>query len=114
MRRNKYNARKTKRDGILFDSKLEANRYTELQLLARAGQIKDIELQPEFELIPAYRRRDGKRIRATKYRADFRYYDCMQMRFVVEDVKGMETAVFKIKRKLLEWRYPDVILSIVN
>ncbi|MBN1114444.1 MAG: DUF1064 domain-containing protein, partial [Oligoflexia bacterium] len=63
-RKNKYKNVKTTVDGITFDSKKEADRYSELKLLERAGKIKDLILQPKFEIIPAYEK-DGKKVRAT-------------------------------------------------
>lgn len=84
-------------DGITFDSKAEARRYSELRMMERAGAITDLELQPEFEIIPAFEYR-GKKERGVKYRADFRY--CENGQVVVEDVKGHRTEVYRIKRKL--------------
>lgn len=106
--RSKYNAKKVTIDGITFDSKKEAARYQELKLMERAGLIKDLELQPEYELIAAYRRQDGKHIQAIRYRADFRYLDLRTSKRIVEDVKGMKTQVYLIKKKLLLWRYPEI------
>ena len=54
-RYNKYRAKKVSIDGNSFDSKREAERYTELKLLLRAGKIKNLERQKEFVLIPAQR-----------------------------------------------------------
>ena len=48
---NKFNAKKTYVDGYKFDSKKEANRYTELALLLKTGYIKDLELQPKIPLV---------------------------------------------------------------
>lgn len=93
-------------DGIVFDSKREAWRYMELKALERAGSIGNIELQPEFELIPTFEY-DGKKERAVKYRADFRYRH-RSGGVIVEDVKGHKTEVYRIKRKLLLHKYPDI------
>jgi len=101
---NKYNAVRTEVDGILFHSKGEARRYGELKMLERAGEISDLELQPEFVLLDGFVR-DGKRIQAIKYRADFKYVEDDIV--VIEDFKGKETAEFKIKRKLFLNRYPE-------
>lgn len=101
---NKYNAVRTEVDGILFHSKGEARRYGELKMLERAGEISDLELQPQFVLLDAFER-DGKRIQAIKYRADFKYIEGDIV--VIEDFKGKETAEFKIKRKLFINRYPE-------
>jgi len=92
----KYNNKKIIYNGIKFDSKKEYQRYLELSLLERAGHIKDLRLQVKFELIPKC-----KGERATTYIADFVYIENGQQ--VVEDVKGMKTEVYKIKKKLMNW-----------
>ena len=110
-RRHKYNAQPTEIDGIRFDSKREAKRYQELQMLAAAGEIHALQLQPRFELQPSFKR-NGKTVRAIHYVADFQYVE--NGRVIVEDTKGMETAVFKLKKKLFLFTYPDVELRIVK
>lgn len=100
----KYGERKTEVDGITFDSDAEARRYRELILLQAAGEIRDIEIQPKWVLQPSFKR--GKRTtRAITYRADFRYTEVATGEVVVEDVKGMETEVFKIKAKMLLYHH---------
>lgn len=122
--RTKYKAKKTEVDGITFDSMKEAKRYQELKILEAAGQIKDLRLQVPYELIPAIREPDtigkrggkikGKLIeRAVIYRADFVYLEKLDIPFsdqekweeVVEDVKGMRTKEYILKRKLMLYRY---------
>ena len=100
----KYGNRKTVVDGIEFDSKAEAERYEELRLMEKAGKIKDLILQPEFLLQDKFKHK-GKTERAVKYIADFKYFDVSRGVYVVEDVKGVETEAFKIKRKLFLKRY---------
>ena len=111
---SKYGNTKEIIDGITFDSQKEANRYCELRLLQRAGKIDKLELQKEFELIPAQFEsikvgntwKRGKCVeRACRYRCDFYYWDCEKQNWVCEDVKGYKTDVYKIKRKLLRYRY---------
>ncbi len=97
---NKYGNKKTVIDGITFDSKKEANRYCELKILLRAGQITDLKLQVPFELCPA-----SKGERGIKYIADFVYTE--KGKKVVEDVKGKRTDVYIIKRKLFKQKYTD-------
>jgi len=106
---SKYRSRKEVVDGIIFDSRKEANRYRELCLLKRAGEVTWIELQPVFVLQEGFRH-EGKRHRPITYRADFRvtYADG---RVEVEDVKGMCTDTYKIKKKLLLARYPEIIFK---
>ena len=121
--RSKYGARKTVVDGITFASKKEANRYRELKLLEKAGEICCLRLQVPFELIPAQyeetgevytkgankgKPKRGKCIeKSVTYIADFVYYNSDATVRTVEDVKGMRTPVYIIKRKLFRWRYPD-------
>lgn len=97
---NKYGNRKTMVDGILFDSKKEAERWRELQLLQKAHLIRDLQRQYQFELIPK-QMKDGKVAeRAVKYVADFVYYD-HDGNLVVEDAKGMKTDAYKLKKKMM-------------
>ena len=91
----KYNNTKIRVDGRLFDSKAEAARWQELQLLERAGEITELERQVEYELVP---KQKGER--AVKYIADFRYID-HDGKTVVEDTKGVKTPVYILKRKLM-------------
>jgi hypothetical protein len=100
----KYNNKKTTVEGIIFDSKKEANRYLELKLLEKAGQIKDLELQPKFELLPTVRR-NGKTYRKCTYIADFKYFDIKESKYIVEDVKGFKTKEFRLKEKMFVAKY---------
>lgn len=112
----KYHNTKTVLDGIKFDSKLEAERYAQLKILERAGVIRDLELQPEYELIPSFKK-DGKTWRKTVYKADFRYILAEDDSYIIEDVKGSTsviTDVFRLKQKLFEYKYPDYTISIVT
>lgn len=112
----KYHNTKTVADGIKFDSKLEAERYAQLKILERAGVIRELELQPSFELLPSFRK-NGKTWRKTVYKADFRYILVNDDRIIIEDVKGSTaviTDVFRLKQKLFEYKYPDYTISIVT
>lgn len=110
-RANKYGAHKVEVDGIVFDSKREANRWRELQLLQRAGEISQLERQRRFLVLPTQREPDtigarggihkGRTIEhAVYYVADFVYKD-KAGEIVVEDTKGMRTKDYVIKRKLM-------------
>ena len=105
---SKYKSVRTVADGIRFDSKAEAMRYGELKLLERCGKIKDLELQPAYVLVQPFTERTGKKNRGIKYIADFRYLDLGSNRSVTEDVKGVRTAVYRLKRTLLFHFHPDV------
>ncbi len=111
-RRSKYNNQKTVVDGIQFDSIKEAEYYCKLKILKKAGEIKDFGLQPRFELQPAFEK-NGKKFRPITYVADFVIVNNDGTTDVV-DVKGFETQVFKIKRKLFEYKYPDLNLKVVK
>jgi hypothetical protein len=108
---NKYNATKTTIDGIKFDSKKEANRYLELKLLEKAGEIAQLELQPRYLLQPAFGK-NSKKYRKIEYVADFQYLDMKTKERIVEDSKGFETAVFKMKKKMFEYTYQGLTLLI--
>lgn len=84
---NKYHNKKVIYNGITFDSIKEKNRYIELKLLERAGVIKDLKLQYEFELQSAFIL-NKKKIRKISYIADFYYFDNKLNDYVVEDVKS--------------------------
>ena len=90
----RYPARRTKVGGIWFDSAAEARRYTELRLMEKANVISELELQVPYPLTVA-----GHRV--ALYKADFRYFDREKQQWVVEDVKGVRTPEYKIKRKLM-------------
>lgn len=102
---SKYHSKKTVVDGIEFMSKKEAERYCELKLLEKAGKIKDLRLQYQFELQP-YFKKNGKTYRAITYIADFTYFDNKRMKNVVEDVKGYRTKEYRLKKKLFEYKFP--------
>ena len=120
-RRNgtKYNAQKVVYDGITFDSKHECQRYIELKLLEKGKVISDLRLQVEFELIPnqyATEERygkNGKRLkdkqilleRKVSYFADFCYIINETGEYVVEDAKGLRLDTYKLKKKLMLYRY---------
>ena len=108
----KYYNQKTLINGIKFDSKKEAKRYTELKLLEKAHIIKELELQKKFELQPKYKNKNGEHIRAITYIADFYYYDNEKQEYVVEDTKGFRTEVYKIKKKMFEYKYNMCIKEI--
>ena len=124
--RSKYKAVKTTIDGITFDSKKEAKRYTELKLLEKSGHITHLELQPEYQITI-----NGAKI--CKYKADFRYFTVRAENNersynskgewqtptmtgdkegqIVEDVKGFKTPIYRLKKKLVEASYPGTLIK---
>ena len=124
-KRHKYGAIPTTVDGIRFASKAEARRYGELKLLEKAGEICDLVLQPSYTLQNAYTHLTEGKQRELRYVADFEYvekgaptvYVCSgvtERQRTVEDVKGMATPVFKLKRKLFLYKYPHLTLRVIK
>lgn len=96
--RNKYRAKATVVDGIRFHSKRESERYQELKLLERAGKISNLRLQHKFPI-------DVNAARICTYIADFVYFDEVHRLNIVEDVKGAKTALYSLKKKLVQAIY---------
>ena len=96
--RSKYGNKKTKVDGITFDSKWESQRYLYLKSLERAGRVQNLKLQPRFIITV-----NSQKI--CTYVADFEY-DLESLdgtwEHVIEDAKGVETTEFKLKKKLMK------------
>ena len=96
----KYHNRKTEIDGYLFDSLAEARRYQELALLEKAGDIGGLEIHPKYKLVV------NQKLICT-YSADFRYRINNAPETIgwgpeiIEDVKGVKTAVYQLKKKLM-------------
>ena len=107
MSKNKYRAIPTWVDEIRFASKAEAKHYGVLKIRERAGEITDLELQPEYPIIV-----NG--VRVAIYRADFRYMERTKhgVAQVIVDVKGMLTPVYKLKKKLVEAIYEIKITEV--
>jgi hypothetical protein len=105
---SKYNARKKVVDGHTFDSTAEARAYQLLKIWERHGAIAALTLQPSFVLQPKFRQ-DGKTHRQIAYRADFQFVRSGQT--VVVDVKGFATQAYKIKRKLFQRIFPEIVFE---
>ena len=113
----KYKNVKVVYNGIKFDSKKEAKRYTELQILAKSNLITDLQLQVRFELIPTFEYR-GETVRSLSYIADFVYIQGGNR--IIEDVKSpmtrkLPTYINKIKllklkivSEKLNWIFKEV------
>jgi len=103
--KRKYNNRKIEIDGFTFDSKLEADFYQRLKPLVKSGKIKELKIHPRYLLQEGFSK-NGKHYQPIYYIADFEVlYDDGAV--VIYDTKGMRTEVYKIKRKLFEYRYRD-------
>lgn len=109
----KYNNKKTKVDGITFDSKAEAKRYEELKLEQEQGKIRNLKVHPDYHIQEGYTDpQTGQRVKGVKYTPDFSYERMMTTApylnrwvFIVEDVKGFETDLFKTKYQMMIERF---------
>ena len=116
MRRNghKFNAVRTEVDGIKFSSKAEAKRYGELKLLEKAGRISHIVLQPKYPLYTQKPTDTGWQSSVVgHYVADFAYLNANGEQ-VIEDVKGMKTALYRWKKKHFEMQQGQMITEITR
>lgn len=116
----KFKNKKIEIDGMIFDSIKEGNRYKELKLLERVGEIKDLKMQVPFELVPPLCEpstigkrggiKKGKTIEnSVVYKADFVYYDNRKQQIIVEDSKGCKTKDYIIKRKLFKQKFKEYV-----
>ena len=120
--RSKYGAKPTIVDNISFHSAKEARRYRELTLWQKSGGIRCLRLQPRYTLCALSVRHadcrnvnagtvDNRRQPVAHYVADFEYEECDHAnghrgwRVIVEDVKGVRTALYQLKKKLFETQY---------
>ena len=116
MYKSKYLSKKTILNGIKFDSIKESNRYSVLKTLEKSGRIKDLQLQKKFRLQDGFKK-GNKTYRPIDYICDFYYFDTKENKYIVEDVKSKFTEkdkVFNIKRKLFEYKYKDLKISIIK
>lgn len=103
-RKSKYRNVKVEKDGIKFDSIKEANYYSKLILLQKAGEVVSFDLQPKYDIIV-----NG--IKCGFYKADFRvYWKSGDVRII--DVKGMRLPVYILKKKLVEALYGIKIIEV--
>ena len=102
IKRSKYGAKKTVVDGITFDSQAEATRYGVLKIVQASGLITDLRLQVPYQITV-----NGKKV--CRYVADFVYSE--NGKEVVEDVKGMRTPLYNLKKKLMEAVFGVVIFE---
>lgn len=105
MRKSKYKSKRVTVDGITFHSKAESDRYLQLKALQEAGEIESLELQPSFTITL-----NDHTI--CKVMLDFAYKPANKTKLdkapdgiVYEDVKGVDTSISRLKRKLLAAQY---------
>lgn len=110
VQQSKYHSTKTTVNGITFDSQKEARRYSELLILFESGKISDLRLQVNFTLQEGFTTHDGKRIKPIVYKADFAY--CLDGQFIIEDVKGVKTKEYLMKKKMLRDKFGFDIMEV--
>jgi len=107
--RSKYGAKKIVIDGITFDSKDEGRYYLYLKELKAKDKILNFERQPKYELQPSFKKY-GKTHRAITYAPDFLIYHLDGSEELI-DVKGTETQQGNMRRKMFDYKYPDLKLT---
>ena len=107
---SKYNAQRVEYDGYTFDSRMEANHYFALKQLLKKGEITDLEVHPRYDLHA--QKPNGKAFIVGQYEADFAYVDANGKKRYI-DIKGVETSLFKWKRRHFEIEHA-VKLEVIN
>lgn len=110
---HKYGAVATIMDGIRFASKAEAQRYAELKLLEKAGEIRCLRVQPAFPLYVQTNVVADDPIKIGTYRGDFAY-ETSHGAVVVEDVKGVRTPLYQWKKRHVESQYGITITEVMR
>jgi|SRR5476651_541189 hypothetical protein len=101
MPRSKYGAVPTVVDNVRFASQKEARRYSELKLLQKIGEISALDLQPRYELKVHSPYDMSGPFKICTYVGDFAYIE-KGGKQVVEDVKGVKTPVYRLKKRLMK------------
>ena len=110
-KKSKYGNVWTEVNGKKFQSKKEANRYSELLMLEKAGEISDLKCQVNYVVSDAVEWiGESKKLPAIKYILDFEYKVKREdgYRVVCEDVKGVKLRIYILKRSLFLNRYPNI------
>lgn len=112
--RSKYRAVRVRAYGRLWASQAECRRYGELLTLGNLGLIRNLEIQPRYRL-------ESAGLHVAIYVADFAYDTTMgwpewtlPSQRVVEDVKGVRTPLYQLKRKLFQSQYPEIVFREVR
>lgn len=119
MIKTKFGNKRCTYNGIKFDSIAEKDRYIELLAMEQSGKISGLIVHGKgltYTLVAGFKYQtytgETRTHRAITYIPDFGYF--INGKWVVEDVKGLITDVFKIKHKLFCLKYPEIILRIIK
>lgn len=103
---SKYNNKKIEFDGRTFDSEMEADFYVTLKDKVKKGIVEKFICQPKFKISDEYTR-NGKKIKPSYYILDYLVFNTDgSVEYI--DIKGYGTEISKLKRKLLESKYPNI------
>jgi hypothetical protein len=97
-------------NGIVFDSRKEAVRYSELLLLQRAGEITSLEPQVECKVVI-------NRKHFCTFTVDFYYVDKRRNVAVYEEIKSSGTAkdaAYRLRRKAAELFHGIVVTELIR
>jgi len=106
---SKYNSKKVEYEGITFDSKVEFNYFILLREWLECGVIAGFDIKPTYELIPKYEKY-GVKHRAITYTPDF-LIQHLNNTIELVDIKGFGTLASDLRRKLFDYRYPELKLT---
>ncbi len=108
---SKYGNKKIKVDGEEYDSQAEYLYHLHYREREQRGEIRNLKRQVKYVIQPSFKR-DGSTIRAITYTVDYDFEEAPDWKHVTVVVKGFATEVFKLKRKLFLYRYPEIELRI--
>jgi Protein of unknown function (DUF1064) len=103
----KYGNRRTSADNVIFASVREAKAYENLKVLQQMGVIRDLKLQPRFELQAPMVTPWGRKLRRIEYVGDFSYVEGSTGISVVVDSKGFRPALYRVKAKIFQAKFPQ-------
>lgn len=114
---SKYKNIKVEKDGYKFDSKLEESYYEYLLDLKEKGMVEDFKMQVPYLLQEAFTTKNNEHIRKIEYKADF-VVDYTDGHEEVIDIKPSSKQMirpeFKLKRKMLLFKYPDMDFKCIS
>ena len=112
--KGKFGSFKITVNDMQFDSIMESRYYIHLLMLKADKKIRNFERQVTIELQPKFKDQfTGKTILPIRYIADFVVEGIDGTKTVI-DVKGVETPEFRIKKKMFQFKYPNICFKCVR
>jgi len=109
---SKYKSKKIIVDDIEFDSQIEAKYFELLKEKVKNGEIKSFTIQPTYELQPSFIK-NGIKYRSINYISDFLILNNDDSIYLI-DIKGFQTVDSKLKKKLFDYKYPNIELKLLG